>query len=94
MLAYHPHSGTFIAPRSGLYVFTWIRQWGQRLHTTELLADINNVNSVYLHQKNTIDGYVTGTVVVQVNQGGDVLVITGLQSSAIFGIDHRLPDGC
>lgn len=50
--------------------------------------------SVYLHQENTIDGGVTGTVVVQVNQGGDVLVITGLQSSAIFGIDHRLPDGC
>lgn len=95
MLAYHPHSGTFIAQRSGFYVFTWTsRQWGQRLHTTELLVDNNIVNSVYLHPGNTIDGGVTGTVIVHVNQGDDVLVITGLQSSAIFEVDHRLPNGC
>lgn len=76
-------------------MFTWtIRLYGQRQHTTELLVDNNVVNSVYLHPGNTIDGGVTGTVIVHVNQGNDILVITGLQSSAIFGVDHRLPDGC
>ncbi|XP_052709809.1 uncharacterized protein LOC128184398 [Crassostrea angulata] len=80
--AYHPHSGTFIAPRSGLYVFTWtIRQWGQRYHTTELLVNNIVVNSIYLNPVNTIDGGVTGTVVVQVNQGDDVLVRTGITSA-------------
>lgn len=37
--AYHHHSGTFIALRSNLYVYTWtIRQYGQRRHSTELLV--------------------------------------------------------
>lgn len=36
---YHPHSGTFMAPRSGLYVFTWtFQQWGTSYHVTELLS--------------------------------------------------------
>lgn len=79
--AYHPHSGTFIAPRSGLYVCTWtIRLYGQRYHTTELLVNNNVVNSVYLNPVNTIDGGVTGTVVVQVKQGDDVFVRTGFTS--------------
>lgn len=75
------HSGTFIAPRSCFYVFTWtIRLYGQRYHTTELLVNNNVVNSVYLNPVNTIDGGVTGTVVVQVNQGDDVFVRTGSTS--------------
>lgn len=33
---YHSNLGTFITPRSGLYVFTWtIRQWGSRYQKTE-----------------------------------------------------------
>lgn len=76
--AYHPHSGTFIAPRSGLYVFTWtIRLWGPRHHTTELLVDNNVVNSIYLDPVDTIDAGVTGTVVVHVKQGDDIFVRTG-----------------
>ena len=75
--AYHPHSGTFIAPRSGLYVFTWtIRQYGTNYHTTELTVNNNIVNAIHLNPGNTIDGTVTGTVVVHVNQGDDVLVRT------------------
>lgn len=62
-------------------MFTWtIRQNGHGYHTTELLVDNNVVNSIYLNPVNTIDGGVTGTVVVQVNQGDDVLVRTGLTS--------------
>lgn len=41
----------------------------------------NVVNSVYLNPVNNIGGGVTGTVVVQVNQGDDVLVRTGVQST-------------
>ncbi|XP_062581449.1 uncharacterized protein LOC134243234 [Saccostrea cucullata] len=76
--AYHPHYGTFIAPRSGLYVFTWtIRMAGASDHTVELLINNNFVGSTYLNSGNTIDGSVTGTVVVHVNQGDDVLMRTG-----------------
>lgn len=76
---YHSHLGTFIAPRSGLYVFTWtIRQWGsQRHHITELVIDNEVAHVIYMHPDNGVDSSVTGTVVVQVNQRNDVLVRTG-----------------
>lgn len=62
-------------------MFTWIiTLYGQRQHTTELVVDKNIVNSIYLNPGNTIDGGVTGNVVVHVNQGDDVLVRTGLTS--------------
>nr|XP_011427276.2 heavy metal-binding protein HIP [Crassostrea gigas] len=80
--AYHPHSGTFIAPRSGLYVFTWtIRQHGTSYHVTEFLVDNNIVNVIYMDPGNVMSGSVTGTVVVHVNQGDDVLVRTGSNSN-------------
>lgn len=76
--AYHPHSGTFIAPQSGLYVFTWtIRLYATSYHTTELLVDSSVVNWIYFNPNNNIDGSVTGTAVVHVNQGDDVLIRTG-----------------
>lgn len=75
---YHSHLGTFIAPRSGLYVFTWtIRQWGPRYHITELVIDNEVAHVIYIHPDNGVDSSVTGTIVVQVNQGDDVLVRTG-----------------
>lgn len=83
--AYHPHSGTFIALRPGLYVFTWtISLFRQRYHAIELLVNNNVVISVYLNPVNILDGGVTGTVVVQVNQGDDVLVRTGVQFTGGF----------
>ena len=79
--AYHPHSGTFIAPRSGIYVFIWIIRLGRtNYHTTELLHDNNVINSIYLDPQNRIDGTVTGTALVHVNQGEDVLIRTGALS--------------
>ncbi|XP_062591680.1 uncharacterized protein LOC134253183 [Saccostrea cucullata] len=75
--AYHPHSGTFIVPRSGFYVFTWtIRMYGTSQHPTELLVNNYSVGAIYLNSGNAIDGCVTGTVVVHVNQGDDVLLRT------------------
>lgn len=76
--AYHPHSGTFIAPRSGLYVFTWtIRLYGHYYHTTELLVNNNVVNRIFFSPAGNIDGSVSSTAVVQVNQDDDVLIRTG-----------------
>lgn len=67
--------GTFIAPKSGLYVFTWsIRCHENNYHATELLADNNIVNVIYLAPRNAIDGTVTGITVVYVDQGDDVLL--------------------
>ena len=75
--AYHPHSGTFIAPRSGLYVFTWtIRAYGSRYHSTQLLVDNNVINSISINPNRVIDGSVTGTAVVHVDQGDDVFIRT------------------
>lgn len=74
--------GTFIAPKSGLYVFTWsIRCGGNHYHSAELLADNNIVNVIYINPGNTIDGTVTGTAVVHVDQGDDVFIRTGLLSN-------------
>jgi hypothetical protein len=75
--AYHPNSGTFIVPHSGLYVFTWtIRITGDAYHSTELMVNSHSVGRTYLNPGNVMDGSVTGTVVVHVNQGDDVLVRT------------------
>ncbi|XP_056016983.1 complement C1q-like protein 3 [Ostrea edulis] len=74
---YHPTSGTFIVPRSGLYVFTWtIRMNGQGSQSTELLVNSNVVGITFFHPGNVIDGSVSGTIVVHVNQGDDVLLRT------------------
>lgn len=58
-----------------------IRQWGDKNHITELLVDNEVVHVIYLHPINGVDCSVTGTVVVQVNQGNDVLVRTGSRNN-------------
>lgn len=76
--AYHPHMGTFIAPRAGIYVFTWtIRLYGNAYFMTELVVNNVVVNWIFLGTINNIDGSVTRTAVVHVNQGDDVLIRTG-----------------
>ena len=80
--AYHPHSGSFIAPRSGLNVFIWtIRSWGDRYHSTQQVVNDIIINGIYLNPISTISGSFTGTVVVHVNQGDDMLIRTGTVSN-------------
>lgn len=70
--------GTFIAPRAGIYVFTWtIRLYGNAYFTTELVVNNVVVNWTYFATQDNIDGSVTGIAVVYVNQGDDVLIRTG-----------------
>ena len=58
---------------------------GNCYHTIELLHDNNVINSIYLYPANNIDGTVTGSAVVRVNQGEDVLIRTGsLSNDAIL----------
>lgn len=76
--AYHTSSGNFVAPRSGIYVFTWtIRLNTDSVHTTELVVQNEIVNSVYFSPQNHVDGSVSGTVVVYMNANDDALIRTG-----------------
>lgn len=69
--------GTLIAPKSGLYVFTWtIRLDGHRFHTTELVVNNKIVNALHFNPNGQIDGSVSSSVVVHVDQGDDVLIRT------------------
>lgn len=75
--SFHHHSGTFITPRTGFYVFTWSFRLQNDAHvSTELV--VNNVvkGSVYFDANPGVGGNSGGTVVVHVNQGDDVFVRT------------------
>lgn len=62
----------------GSMFFTWtIRLFSNSYFTTELLVNNNVVNWIYFSPAGNIDGSVSSTAVVQVNQGDDVLIRTG-----------------
>lgn len=54
---------------------------GSGNHIIELLVDNEVFHVICLHPINGVDCSVTGTVVVQVNQGNDVLVRTGSRNN-------------
>jgi hypothetical protein len=75
--AYHPTTGVFMVPQTGIYVFTWtIRIDGSRSHSTQLVVNTESVGIVHLNAGGTGIGEVTGIVVVHVNTGDDVFVRT------------------
>lgn len=75
--SYHPHSGVFIAPRSGYYVFTWsLRVEGDAHISTELMVNGAPQSSIYFDATHYVGGNTSGTVVVQFNQGDEVFVRT------------------
>lgn len=74
---YNPSTGVFIAPETGVYVFTWtIREASNCYHSTQLMVNTAEIGIIHLHS--VVDGDFTGTgvVVTHVNAGDDVYVRT------------------
>lgn len=73
--AYHPGSGVFAVPQSGVYVFTWtVIHDGAADLSVILMVNSAAVGAAYANSR---DGdQVTGMVVVDVNQGDHVYVRT------------------
>lgn len=75
--AYHPSTGVFMVPQTGMYVFTWtVRIDGANYHSTELVVNTESMGIVHLNTGGTTAGEVTGIVVVHVDNGDDVFVRT------------------
>ncbi|XP_061193432.1 uncharacterized protein LOC133201660 [Saccostrea echinata] len=75
--AYHPSTGLFIVPESGVYVFTWtFRMGGSRDHSIQLLINKDVFGTLYLQTVNGLEAQETGIVVAHVNAGDDVYVRT------------------
>ncbi|XP_062576098.1 uncharacterized protein LOC134280210 [Saccostrea cucullata] len=75
--AYHPSTGLFIVPESGVYVFTWMFRTGAAHdHSIQLLINKDVFGSLYLQSVNGLEAQETGIVVAQVNAGDDVYVRT------------------
>lgn len=81
---YHSGSGVFIAPQTGIYVFTWTIRVGSydhsspNFHSTEIVINNNVYGSSYALaiSDSSRDDSGTGTVVAHVNQGDDVYIKT------------------
>ena len=74
---YHPTSGVFIAPETGIYAFSWsIRLFGNASHSAQLMVGDQEYAGVYLSVRNGDNENVSGTAVAQLEQGTDVFVRT------------------
>lgn len=74
---YHPPTGVFIAPESGIYVFTWtMREYGDCFHSTQLMVNNDEIGIIHMHSVSAGDFLGTGVVVMHVNAGDDVYVRT------------------
>lgn len=74
---YNHHMGVFIAPRTGLYVFTWtIRANGGSYFNTQLLVNGLIYGSMYTRD-NYYSNSNSATAVVHVTAGNSVYIRTG-----------------
>ena len=72
---YHPSTGVFMVPESGMYVFSWTFCTGNdQLVSTQLVVNNNEEGIIHLHP--AAGSWITGTgvVVLHVNKGDDVYV--------------------
>ena len=78
---YHPTSGIFTAPQTGVYVFMWT----VRIHSQSIILIVNGQTYTSLYNRpyqytavghNDADESVTGIAIVHVNQGDDVYLRT------------------
>ena len=82
---YHPSTGVFIVPESGIYVFSWsFRNGFNHAHSTQLM--VNNEEVGLIHLRLDVQGSITGTgiAVIHVNKGDDVFVRIATGSGIIF----------
>lgn len=72
---YHHHSGIFIAPRSGYYVFTWSFRIQNDAHiSTELMVNGAPQSSVYFDATDLVGENTAGTVIVHLEFDDEVFV--------------------
>lgn len=76
---YHHHSGIFIVPRTGYYVFTWSFRIQNDAHiSTELMVNNSPRSSVYFDSRDEVGGNTAGTIIVHLDFDDEVFVrITG-----------------
>lgn len=74
---YRSHTGVFLVPKSGVYVFTWtFRTGNDHDHSIPLMKNNQDVGSVYFHSGGRVEAGGTGIVVTHANAGDDVFTRT------------------
>lgn len=74
---YHSSTGVFIAPETGVYVFTWtVRQFNGTYHSAQLMVNNDEIGIIHVYPTNGADIAGTAIVVTHVNAGDDVFVQT------------------
>ncbi|XP_063399483.1 complement C1q-like protein 4 [Mytilus trossulus] len=70
---YNSHTGVFVCPRTGTYVFAWVVRLGSAYQSFELMVNNSVYGSTYLYNSKT-RASVTGTVVAHVTEGESVYI--------------------
>ncbi|XP_062610247.1 uncharacterized protein LOC134272026 [Saccostrea cucullata] len=79
---YHPSTGVFIAPETGVYVFIWtFRNADGGVHSTQLMINSEEWGKIEGRTPSHDSLQSTGCVVAHVNKGDDVFVKTSDSSS-------------